>query len=257
MIKMERLFELPNGNTVACKLSGQGTPIVCIHAPCIGSTNFIYQEPLSDAYQLVIPDLPGHGASSTIRTRYSIADLAVWLDSLIQMLGLEHPIILGYSQGASIAIEYGLRYPDRVQGVILVSAFSEVNELYLHSRFLLAKAMAALHGIPLLARSTASSHLNDPTIQSQWIRHACRTDAECLKRLYAAGHLYHCTQYLHELKMPALLVYGEEDKPMHPYAHLLAKHLPDAKLTMVPGTKHQVVTRAAQSFNQLCRDFIH
>lgn len=252
---MKQTLTLSTGEQIAYHVFGQATPLVCIHAPCIGSINFLSQQPLSDSHQLVVPDLPGHGYSSPIASPFSIHDLAVRLDDFLNQLGLERPFLLGYSEGASIALEYALSYPEQVQGLILVSAFSEVNDLYLHSRFYLAEATASIHGVPLLARSITSSHVDDPDLQKQWIEHASLTDADTLQQLYMTGHSYTCTDRLPEIQLPTLLVYGEEDRHMHPYAQLLSKGLPQAKTVMVPGVAHQVVTKAASAFNRLCREF--
>jgi pimeloyl-ACP methyl ester carboxylesterase len=202
-----------------------------------------------------MPDLPGHGQSSPRPTPYAIQDLAIDLHDLMHPLGLERPFILGYSQGASIALAYALRFPDEVQGLILVSAFSEVSDFYLHGRFYMAQSMASIHGVPLLARSIASSHTDDPALREEWVAHASLTDTATVKHLYAAGHAYRCTDRLPEIQVPALLVYGERDKRMHPYAQQLSHGLTQAELVIIPGVAHQVVTKAADEFNRLCREF--
>lgn len=251
---MEHTITLPNG-TLACTIVGQGTPLLFIHAPCIGSINFVSQHPLTDTFQLLVPDLPGHGHSSPLPEPFSIHDLALCLHELIQALGVEKPYLLGYSQGASIALEYALCFPEQVSGLILVSAFSEVNDLYLHSRFYLAQAMAGIHGVPLLAQSITSSHIDDPQLQEKWIKHASLTDSTTLSHLYKAGHSYNCTQRLPQITLPTLLVYGAEDRSIHPYGQLLSEGIPISKMVMIPGVAHQVVTKAAPELNRLCREF--
>lgn len=252
---MEQTFTLSNGEQIACTFLGQGTPLVCIHAPCIGSINFTAQQPLADSHQLILPDLPGHGQSSSLAKPFTIHDLAVCLHDLLSLLGHERPVLLGYSQGASIALEYALCYPNKVQALILVSAFSEVSDLYLHSRFYMAEAMAHLHGVPLLARSITSSHMEDPHTQEKWIKHASMTDADTLKYLYVAGHSYDCSERLHEIHLPTLLVYGEEDRHMHRYGQLLHAGLSQAEMVLIPSVAHQVVTKASTELNRLCREF--
>ncbi|UYZ12250.1 hypothetical protein A6764_15665 [Brevibacillus sp. WF146] len=56
--------------------------------------------------------------------------------------------------------------------------------------------------------------------------------------------------------MPVLLVYGQQDKRMYAYGRMLAEHLPHARLALIPGVKHQVVTRGAGPFNEWCREFV-
>jgi pimeloyl-ACP methyl ester carboxylesterase len=83
-----------------------------------------------------------------------------------------------------------------------------------------------------------------------------KTDARTLCRLYAAGHRYRCTERLPEIRVPALLVYGQQDKRMHAYGRLLAERLPHARLVLIPGVTHQVVTRGADACNERCRAFV-
>jgi len=252
---MKQTITLPNGDQMTALISGEGPPLLCLHAPCIGSINFCFQQSLADSYTLVIPDLPGHGQSSPRPTPYTIEDLAQSLHALMNELGHERPFILGYSQGASIALAYALCFQTEVQGLILVGAYSEVNDFYLHGRFYMAQTMASMHGVPLLARSIASSHVDDPDLREEWITHASLTDAATLKQLYTAGHAYNCTKRLPEVHVPTLLVYGEQDKHMHAYGQMLNKGLPHAQLAMIPGVAHQVVTKTAADLNRLCREF--
>lgn len=254
--KMEQILVHQDGKQFAFHISGKGQPLLCIHAPCIGSINFVYQQTLADTYQLIVPDLPGHGDSSPMEKPFSIGELAERLHKLVGSLGIERPFILGYSQGATIALEYCLRYPDHVQGGILASGFSEVNDLYLHGRFWVAQALSMLHGVPLLARSIASSHVDDPEMREKWTAHASKTDPNSLKYLYAAGHRYQCTERLGNIQLPILLAYGKQDQRMHHYAQMLTMKLPKVKLEMIPNVKHQVITKAAPVFNQLCRTFM-
>ncbi|MFY0545122.1 alpha/beta fold hydrolase [Brevibacillus sp. H7] len=251
---MNRLT-LPDGRSLSYQSFGEGLPLLCIHAPGIGSVNFSLQAPLSDSFQLIIPDLRGHGDSSPAKEPFDMADLARDLKTLVELLGIDRLIVLGYSQGGSVALECCLQFPQYIAGGILASSFSEVNELYLHSRFYMAQAMASLGAVSFLARSTASSHLDDKKEQERWIAHAKRTDAYTLQQIYIAGHHYNCTGRLRNIHVPMLLVYGRNDKKMHPYGKLLASHLPFADLRTVPNVSHQVITKAADGFNQLCREF--
>jgi pimeloyl-ACP methyl ester carboxylesterase len=250
------ILPFPDGRRLSYQIGGEGTALLCIHAPGIGSVNFSRQLELTDSCRLILPDLRGHGDSSPAAKPFSLSDVAQELEALIRSLPIERVVLLGYSQGASIALEFCLQFPRLVAGFILVSGFSEVNELYLHTRFYLAQAMASLHGVSLLARSTAASHLDDKREQQRWISHAEKTDVYTLHQLYLGGHRYNCTARLGEIRVPSLLVYGGDDKRMHPYGRLLARHLPAAEEVVIPGVSHQVITKAAHLFNERSRLFL-
>jgi pimeloyl-ACP methyl ester carboxylesterase len=249
-------IRLKDGAFLSYRVHGEGLPLLMIHAPCIGAVNFSRQEPLAESYRLILPDLRGHGSSSPAVRPFAISDIATDLRELLDALEISQAVICGYSQGGSIALECLLQFPERFTGAILVSSFSEVNDAYLHSRFFLAQAFAALHGVKWLARSTAMSHLTNPAEQKRWIAHAEQTDSYTLLQLYLAGHRYTCTQRLPRIHQPVLLVYGEEDKTMHAYGKLLVEHLPQAAIRYIPGVKHQVLTKKPEAFHALCHSFL-
>lgn len=56
-------------------------------------------------YHVVAPDLPGHGNSSSGRTKWTIQDCANIIISFIERLSLENVIIIGHSIGSDIMLE--------------------------------------------------------------------------------------------------------------------------------------------------------
>ncbi|MGC5328469.1 alpha/beta fold hydrolase [Brevibacillus sp. SYSU BS000544] len=235
---------------------GKGKPIVFIHAPLIGHVNFHFQLPLANEFRLIIPDLRGHGSSTPVRGELTMQTLADDLDELITLLELESFCLCGYSQGGSIVLDYLLRYPGKASCAILIGSFSEVSNLYLHSKFVIAQSLAALNGIHVLARSISSGHLEDSTLRTQWTRHAERTDPHTLHQLYLAGHHYHCTELLQQITVPVALLYGEKDDLMHQYARILEKNLQHPTLHMIPDVSHQIVTKKPVEFHSILRPFV-
>lgn len=75
---------------------------------------------LAGEHRVLVPDLPGFGASSAPPWRYRIEDFAAWLLEFIDTLGLARTAIVGNSLGGRIAIEVGLTDPDRVRRLVLL-----------------------------------------------------------------------------------------------------------------------------------------
>lgn len=252
---MQRI-ELPDQSILEYVDQGQGHALLFIHAPCIGHVNFHYQSPLANEFRLIIPDLPGHGGSTPVKGKLSNQVLAQLMDHLVNQLGLDQITLCGYSQGASLALEYLLRYPHKVRSAVLVSGYSEVNTLFMHTRYVTAQTLAQMGAVGVLSRTISSSHLTDDRVRSKWLRHMQETDAHTLHELYVAGHHYNCTNQLHQIKTPVLLVYGGKDEPMHSYAKQLHQRLSQSVLHFIPGISHQVVTKGAEQFHQLLRPFV-
>lgn len=69
----------------------------------------------------VVPDLPGYGRSGDVPTPLSIPALAEALGEVIDALALDRVVLVGNSMGCPVSIEAAHRWPDRVDGVVLVS----------------------------------------------------------------------------------------------------------------------------------------
>jgi pimeloyl-ACP methyl ester carboxylesterase len=70
----------------------------------------------------VAVDLRGHGRSDKPDSGYDFATIAEDLRSLMTALGPEfgHPVLAGQSWGASVVLDFAVRHPDLVRGVVLV-----------------------------------------------------------------------------------------------------------------------------------------
>lgn len=247
---------LPDHSTLEFFDQGTGHALLFVHAPCIGHVNFHYQAPLADEYRLIIPNLPGHGKSTPAQTTLTITDLAQTIDHLVEKLELDDFSLCGYSQGGSVVLEYLLQHPQKVHSAIIVSGYSEVNTLFMHTRYRAAQALASMGAVGVLARAISSSHLACDELRQKWIQHMEQTDSHTLHHMYQAGHTYNCTARLSEIQTPLLLIYGEEDKPMHSYGKLLHQFLHHSELHFIPYVSHQVVTKAAIPFHQLLTRFV-
>ncbi|MBX3031189.1 MAG: alpha/beta hydrolase [Chloroflexi bacterium] len=68
----------------------------------------------------VAVDQRGHGRSDTPDTGYDFETLVADLVAVIDTLGLERPVVAGQSWGANVALELGVRHPERVAAVVCV-----------------------------------------------------------------------------------------------------------------------------------------
>ena len=85
-------------------------------------------------YAVLAPDLPGH-TNSEGPPLESIESMADWLDEVVEALDARDLSIVAHSQGCLIALEYALRYPDRLRSVTFISSglATPVNESLLNA----------------------------------------------------------------------------------------------------------------------------
>lgn len=98
-------------------------------------------------FNCLAPDLRGHGHSDKTRKKslYKFSVLTEDLKQIIERENLSDIILVGYSFGGFIALDYAIKYPDLVKGLILISA-NHVNPFkYWHINFLTPLAAGALN----------------------------------------------------------------------------------------------------------------
>ena len=101
---------------------GQGPSLVFLHGSWEDGTQWLRTiEHLSPYYQCFAPDLLGFGGSERRKIHYSI-DLEVeCLAQYLDTLKLRQVYLIGHSVGGWVAASYAIKYPDRVQGLVLLA----------------------------------------------------------------------------------------------------------------------------------------
>jgi proline iminopeptidase len=118
------VFNALDGTELAYHAEGAGAPLICLPggpmraSACLGDLGG-----LSRHRRLILLDLRGTGDSaipadpSSYRCDRLVDDVLALQDHL----GLASADVLGHSAGANIAVQYALRYPDRVGRLVLVT----------------------------------------------------------------------------------------------------------------------------------------
>ena len=65
-------------------------------------------------------DLPGHGSSEGPSLK-SIEDMSSWVKSFMETLKIQKIIIVGHSQGCLVGIDFASKYPEFIDGLVLVA----------------------------------------------------------------------------------------------------------------------------------------
>jgi pimeloyl-ACP methyl ester carboxylesterase len=110
--------------TVSMLEAGRGSPVLLLHG--LGATKAEFLPTVaalaSDQHRVIAMDLPGFGdTDKPFPAPYDPPFFAEWAESLLDELGIERAHVLGHSMGGRVAIEFGLRNPDRTQGLVLMT----------------------------------------------------------------------------------------------------------------------------------------
>lgn len=99
---------------------GDGFPLILLHGNGENSGYFEHQmEPFSQRYRVIALDTRGHGQSPRGDRPFTIAQFAEDLRAFMDGQSIPRAHILGFSDGANIALAFALKYPERVGRLVL------------------------------------------------------------------------------------------------------------------------------------------
>jgi pimeloyl-ACP methyl ester carboxylesterase len=105
--------------------TGSGTPLVLLHTLRFQLEYFF---PLLDhldkrRFEVIVPDLPGHGRSSAAAVDYTAMYFADRIEELLELWNVHDTVLVGESIGASIALELASRHNPRVSRVVALNPY--------------------------------------------------------------------------------------------------------------------------------------
>jgi pimeloyl-ACP methyl ester carboxylesterase len=100
-------------------------PVLLLHGGGYDSASLSYRlsiGPISRYHRVIAPDWPGYGESDKPKVRYSTEYYVDLLSHLMEALGLEKASLVGSSMGGAICLGFSLRWPQRVEKLVLVDS---------------------------------------------------------------------------------------------------------------------------------------
>jgi pimeloyl-ACP methyl ester carboxylesterase len=217
--------------------AGKGTPVILLHGAWNDSSQWVSViDSLSCNFHCFAPDLLGFGESENPNIHYSIDLQVECLAELLQALKLEKVYLVGHSLGGWIAASYALKYPEQVNGLVLLSPEGVKiagQEKYWHKMQRLAKFSPFVFKLLKLLRPLTKILGLDAKIQQYLQLHklmlqyptACQLLFQRQQPELEAELL---ENRLHLIEIPTLILQGGKDTPdaiakSQTYAQLISK----------------------------------
>jgi pimeloyl-ACP methyl ester carboxylesterase len=251
------------GKKVAFQVQGKGQTLVLLHGLCEDSTiwdEFIKN--LSD-FRIIRPDLSGFGASE-ILPEHSITMMAESVKAILDDLKVTQCVMVGHSMGGYVTMEFVKKYPSVLTGLGLFHShpfadseekkeerlkgieFVKRNGHIIYVKQLIPKLFAELF-------ATSNEFLINSLIHKA-TQYPPETIIGAQEAMLTRGD---CSQVLQNLKCPALLIIGKQDKTV-PYAISL-KMLPLAtvsEILILPKVAHMGIFTARDRIVKTIRHFM-
>jgi pimeloyl-ACP methyl ester carboxylesterase len=115
--------ETLNDTQLYFEVHGTGKPVMLLHGFTGSSENWRATiEQWRTRFQLVVPDLRGHGRSGTLEKPFRHKDAAADMLALLDHLNISATKGIGISGGANVLLQMAAMQPSRVEAMVLVSA---------------------------------------------------------------------------------------------------------------------------------------
>ena len=99
---------------------GNGEPLILLHGNGEDGTYFARQmECFCNRFRVIAVDTRGHGGSPRGTAPLTLDQFACDLGAFMDERGIERAHILGFSDGANIALLFALAYQERVRSLVL------------------------------------------------------------------------------------------------------------------------------------------
>ncbi|WP_200841225.1 alpha/beta fold hydrolase [Geminicoccus flavidas] len=242
---------------------GEGTPVVLLHGNVVTAEDWILSgvfERLAERHRVIAFDRPGYGYSARPQgSPWTAAAQADLLRRALTCLGIEHPIVVGHSWGANVALALALAEPTVVRGLVLLAGYYHPT---LRADALLVAPVAVpvlgdllrytvspLLGaalLPLLIKGMfaplsvpgrfAKGFAHGMAVRPSQIRAEAQDGATMA---YGAASM---RKGYPSLCMPVVIMAGSQDRVVDVGRHAIRLHeqIPHSDLQLVPGAGHMV-----------------
>jgi pimeloyl-ACP methyl ester carboxylesterase len=211
------------------EIHGRGEPLVLLHGFSGAGSNWgPFAGELSREYQLIIPDLRGHGGSTNPSGKFTFRQSAVDIFALLDHLSIERFKAIGMSGGAKTLIHMATQQPARVEAMVLVSAAPYFPE----------QARAFMRQMTVESRTDEEWRL-----MREWHKHG----DDQIRALWTVGNSFKHSYddmnftppYLSTITARTLIVHGDRD-PIYPVNIPMEMYtaIPRSYLWIIPNGEH-------------------
>lgn len=224
-----------NGVKLYYEVYGKGEPLLLLNGNNTSMSKFANQlEDLSKEYMVIGLDSRGQGKSTGDDTKLTYELMSEDVNAFLDKMNLKNVNILGWSDGGNIAVILARDHPDKVKKMAIMGTVLYNNETSVKPEI-----------NELIKKQLAEWDAQGKSKNSMDYR---------LKVLLLTEPNIN-PDSLNKIKVPTLVMAGEDD--VMPYSHtkLIADKIPNSKMVIFKGGDHEAPEKMPQLFNKTVLKF--
>jgi len=225
-----------------------------------------FKEAFSKDFLLLRYDMFDQGQSASLEETYTQEVQVDLLDALFKHLDIDKANIVGISYGASIALQFARKYPNKVKRMIIANGVAKTSPW-------LKDIGDGWNEVAKTRNGLAYYHITIPYIyspqfytkQKDWMDKrkelllpifSSEIFLDRMIRLTKSAETHDVSKDLKDIKIPSLIISSEEDYLTPPFEQkYLQEHMPNAKLVMIPSCGHASMYEEPSLFTSLVLGF--
>ena len=215
--------------------SGTGEPLVLLHGNGENRDYFTAQRSFFEKkYRVIAVDTRGHGKSPRGTAPFTLDQFAEDLKELLDLLGLKKICLLGFSDGANIAMLFALRYQEYLDKLILDGGNLSPSGVKLAVQIPIVMGYGLVSVIGLVDKKA-------------------RAKKELLGLMVKEPHIR--PEELKKIKVPTLVMAGTKDMIRESHTKMICESIPGSVLRILEGS-HFIAAEQPEAFNQAVEEFL-
>lgn len=214
---------------------GKGTPFVLLHGNGENGDYFKNQiDYFSNDFRMIAVDTRGQGKSPRGNAPFTMNQFVEDLNNFLKKLEISNIILLGFSDGANIAMKFVIKYPEKIKALILnggnlnTKGVKKAIQIPIEIGYRLTKVFSKKSEDAKKNMELLGLMVNEPNIKIEEI---------------------------HSIQIPTLVIAGKNDMIKEKHTREIADNIPNAELSIISGD-HFIANKESEKFNREIENFI-
>jgi pimeloyl-ACP methyl ester carboxylesterase len=242
---------------------GRGRPVILLHG-WLGSWG-LWQETmtfLGQSYRTYALDFWGFGESGKKRNTYMVTDFVSLVDQFMDKLGIIRAPLVGHSMGGTVSLAVALRYPERVQKVVIIGSPVAGSSLALPLKFAgyrpIAWLLFNMFGAFRSGMRVASPLIcSDPRFPAMMDHDLSKTTLESFLVSIASLRKTDLRPEIKKICVPVMGMFGDRDNIVDPRQwQALQQGLPGSRIERFKEAGHFIMLDEPQIFTKKLKEFL-
>jgi pimeloyl-ACP methyl ester carboxylesterase len=245
-----------NGIEIDYHDTGRGRPVLLTHGHMSSRSAWDGQhQALADRYRVISWDIRGHGqtVSPDDPAQYSLELTVADIRALLGHLGIERAVIGGLSLGGYVSLAFYLAQPEMVEALVICDSGPGYRNAEARAQW---NERAFTRAADLEANGLESLESRSREVRESRKRHRSARALAHATRGILAQQGATVIDGLPSIRVPTLVIVGDQDQPFLAPCEYMAKKIPGARLETIAGAGHSSNLDQPDAFNRVLRDFL-